>query len=399
MIANPLLDNAKMTSQFDFDACPDRHNTDSVKSGRYTDTDILPMWVADMDFTVAAEITEAIRARTEHAVYGYTHVPTHLNDIVVERMQRLYDWTIKSEWLVWIPGVVAGVNLACRSLGDSQNQVLSPAVVYPNITKAPVLSDRRLVSVPMVSQNERWVMDLEWLAERRDSNDKMLLLCNPHNPGGGVYTREELTSLAESAELQDWIIVSDEVHCDLILEPDLQHIPIASLNPSVEQRSITLMAASKTFNLAGLGCSFAIIPNQGLRRQFQQASAGIISHINLFGYQTTMAAYEQGEAWHQQLLVYLRANRDYLLEEINRIRGLKLDKIEATYLAWIDVSALELSDPHVFFEQAGVGMSPGRDFGDDGFMRLNFGCSKGQLIEAVTRIRKAVNQHWTNHHV
>jgi len=388
-----------MTSQFDFDACPDRCYTDSVKHDRYADADILPMWVADMDFAVAAEITEAIRARTEHAVYGYTHVPVRLNEVVVERMQRLYNWKIKSEWLVWIPGVVAGVNIACRSLGESQNQVLSPAVVYPHIPEAPELNSQRLISVPMVSQNDRWIMDLGWLAGRRDSNDKMLLLCNPHNPGGSVYTREELTVLAEHVDSQDLIIVSDEVHCDLIIEPGLEHIPIASLNPSIEGRSITLMAASKTFNLAGLGCSFAVIPNQGLRQHFRQACKGIISHVNLFGYQATLAAYEQSETWHQQLLHYLRANRDYLVEEINQIQGLKLDKIEATYLAWMDVSALELSNPQAFFEQAGVGMSPGREFGDNGFMRLNFGCSKGRLIKAVSRIRKAVNQHWMNHHV
>ncbi len=388
-----------MSGQYDFDNCPDRGNTDSVKTDRYAKSDILPMWVADMDYAVAPAITDAIRARIEHPVYGYTRVPTRLNDVVVERMQRLYDWTIKPEWLVWIPGVVAAVNIACRSAGDSQSQVLSPAVVYPHIPEAPRLNDRQLVDVPMALINDRWVMDLAWLVERRDSNDKMLLLCNPHNPGGSVYTREELTTLADHADAQDLIVVSDEVHCDLILEPGLQHIPIASLNPSIAQRSITLMAASKTFNLAGLGCSFAIIPNQGLRRRFRQASDGIVSHINLFGYQATLAAYEQGEDWHSRLLKYLRSNRDYLVETINKIRGLKLNRVDATYLAWIDVSELGLDDPHSFFEQAGIGMSPGRDFGDNGYMRLNFGCSKATLEEAVLRIRNAVNQHWIKHNV
>ena len=190
------------------------------------------------------------------------------------------------------------------------------------------------------------------------------------------------------------IIVSDEVHCDLILERGACHIPIASLNKAIEQRSITLMAASKTFNLAGLGCSFAIIPDQQLRQNFTQVSRGIVSHINLFGYVATRAAYEHGEEWRQQLLEYLRGNRDYLMDEINGIRGLELLPVEATYLAWIDVSGLELENPQRFFEQAGVGMSPGREFGDNGFMRLNFGCSRGTLEEAVSRIRKAVNQYW-----
>jgi len=389
-----------MTDEFSFDNCRARYNTNSLKYDRYADSDILPMWVADMDFSVAREITEAIRARLEHDVFGYSYIaPASLNDLIVERMRRLYQWTIRPEWLVWIPGVVPGVNIACRSYGDSETQVLSPAVVYPHIPEAPLLNDRRLLRVPMTRQNRRWLMDLAWLAGQPDIDNSMLLLCNPHNPGGSVYTRDELGALAEIAESHNMLIVSDEVHCDLILEADIRHLPIASLNASIEQRSITLMAASKTFNLAGLGCSFAIIPNQRLRQHFKQASKGIVSHVNVFGFTATQAAYEYGEKWHRQLLEYLCGNRDYLLAEINQIRGLKLDPIQATYLAWIDVSELGLDDPHRFFEEAGVGMSPGRDFGDNGFMRLNFGCSLATLKEAVLRIRNAVNQYWINKNV
>lgn len=388
-----------MTEHYNFDRCLDRENTNSVKHDRYAGNDILPMWVADMDFSVAPEITEAIRSRLDHDIYGYTHVPESLNELIVERMQRLYQWSIKPEWLVWVPGVVASVNIACRSIGDVDSQVLSPAVVYPYIAHAAELNNRHLQKVPMVLRQQRWLMDSDWLADRNDANDDILLLCNPHNPGGSVYRQDELSVLADLAEAKDWVIVSDEVHCDLILEPGIKHIPVASLSPAVEQRSITLMATSKTFNLAGLGCSFAIIPNQQLRRNFKQASTGIVSHINLFGYISTQAAYQQGEQWHRQLLDYLRANRDYFLQEINQIRGLKLDPIEATYLAWIDVSELGLDNPPQFFEQAGIGMSPGRDFGDTGFMRLNFGCSRATLEAAVSRIRKAVNQHWDQQNV
>ena len=388
-----------MNEHYNFDRCLNRANTNAVKHDRYADSEILPMWVADMDFSVAPEITEAIRSRLDHDVYGYTHAPESLNDLIVERMRRLYQWSIKPEWLVWIPGVVASVNIACRSIGDANSQMLSPAVVYPYIAHAAELNNRYLQKVPMVLRQQRWVMDSEWLAGRNDVNDKMLLLCNPHNPGGSVYSRDELSELASIAEARDWVVVSDEVHCDLILERGLKHIPVASLNPTIEQQSITLMAASKTFNLAGLCCSFAIIPNQQLRRNFRQASTGIVSHVNLFGYISTQAAYQQGEKWHQQLLDYLRGNRDYLMEEINQIRGLKLDSVEATYLAWIDVSGLGLDNPHRFFEQAGVGMSPGREFGDNGFMRLNFGCSLTTLKEAVSRIRTAVDNHWDQKNV
>ena len=357
------------------------------------------MWVADMDFAVAPEITEALSARLTHPLYGYTHVSDSLNRLIVERMQRMYQWSIKPEWLVWVPGVVASVNIACRSLRKPGCGILSPAVVYPHIPEAPELNNHRLVQVPMVLQNKRWIVDIDWIAAQDNADNEMLLLCNPHNPGGSIYTHDELIELAGVAQANDMIIVSDEVHCDLILEQDGRHIPIASLNPAIEQHSITLMAASKTFNLAGLGCSFAIIPNQQLWQNFKQASMGIVSYINLFGYIGTRAAYERGEAWRQQLLEYLRGNRDYLMEEVNRIRGLKLLPVEATYLAWIDVSGLGLDDPHRFFENAGVGMSPGREFGDNGFMRLNFGCSRAMLEEAVSRIRKAVNQHWNEANV
>ena len=384
---------------YSFDECPDRANTDSVKYDRYAGRDILPMWVADMDFSVAPEITGALSARLAHPLYGYTHVSDDLNAIIVERMQRMYQWSIKPEWLVWVPGVVAGVNLACRSLGNTEAGVLSPSIVYPYITEAVELSSHRLRQVPMILQDSRWVMDLTWIAAQDKADIEMLLLCNPHNPGGSVYTRDELTGLAEVVEEKDMIVVSDEIHCDLVLEQGMRHIPIASLHGAIERRSITLMAASKTFNLAGLGCSFAIIPDQQLRKNFKQASRGIVSHINLFGYVATRAAYEYGEVWHRQLLDYLRGNRDYLIGELNRICGLQLLPIEATYLAWIDVSELGLDNPQQFFEEAGGGMSPGRDFGDNGFMRLNFGCSRATLEEATSRIRKAINQHWSQRDV
>ncbi|MCP4188251.1 MAG: putative C-S lyase [Gammaproteobacteria bacterium] len=383
-----------MTDKFNFDNCPDRRNTDAVKWDRYKDNDILPMWVADMDFAVAPVITDALRQRLEHPLYGYTHVSTRLNQIIIERMLQLYQWSIRPEWLVWVPGVVASVNIACRAMGDSKSNVYSPEIVYPHITEAPQLNNRRLVQVPMRLQNRRWVMDLDWIARQPDADNEMLILCNPHNPGGSVYTRNELSQLAEIAEARDLTIISDEVHSELILEPGLMHTPVASLNDAIGARCITLMAPSKTFNLAGLGCSFAVIADPRLRRRFAHASMGIISHVNLIGYTAARAAYEHASDWHNTLLNYLRANRDYLVSEINQIRGLKLDPIEATYLAWIDVSGLGLDDPHQFFQSAGLGFSPGKDFGDNQFMRLNFGCNRATLHEAVSRIKTAVNNHW-----
>ena len=385
-----------MTKPIDFDTFADRGNSDSVKWGKYKNTDILPMWVADTDFRVAPGIADALSRRIEHGVFGYAEAPKELIEILVERMARLYRWQIRPEWLVWQPGVVNGLNLACRTVGTSGDGVFTPSVVYPPFTDAPELSDRIRRSVPMIQSDQRWVLDLEWLAQNTNDTDRLLLLCNPHNPGGTVYRSEELSRLAELIVARDMIICSDEIHCDLILDADKKHIPIASLNSEIENRSITLMAPSKTFNTPGLGCSFAIISNRQLRGRYKRAKQGIVPYVTALGYVAAQAAYESGDDWNRQQLAYLRANRDYLLREINSIRGLRLDSIEATYLAWIDVSDLGLKEPARFFEQAGVGLSAGGEFGDGRFMRMNFGCPRSIVEQAVTRIRLAVSDYWAN---
>jgi cystathionine beta-lyase len=249
----------------------------------------------------------------------------------------------------------------------------------------------------MIQSNRRWVVDQKKLALQIDSSSKLMLFCNPHNPGGAVYTRSELSALADLAVTNDLVVCSDEIHCDLVLEPGMSHIPIASLNKAIEKRSITLMAPSKTFNIAGLSCSFAIIPDDSIRRKFTKACTGIIPYLNLLGTTAAQAAYEHGGDWNNQQVIYLRANRDYLVAELNQIRGLKFDPVEATYLAWIDVTELRLTDPKLFFEKAGVGLSAGSDFGDDNYLRLNFGCPRSLLEEAVKRIKIAVNNHWSDH--
>jgi len=382
-----------MTKKINFDQLVDRTNTDSDKWDKYRGTDILPMWVADTDFPVAAEIAEALHRRIDHGVFGYSHPSKRLIELVVERMQWLYQWDIKPEWLVWVPGVVNGLNLACRSNGKTGDSVFVPSVIYPPFSDAPGLSGRIGRPVPMLQNNRRWVLDLEWLEQRISSDARLLLFCNPQNPGGSVYNRDELTRLAEMAVTRDMVICSDEIHSDLILQPGLQHVPVASLNEDIAKRTITLMGTSKSFNTAGLGCSFAIIPGRELRNRFKKARAGLVSYVNILGYTAAEAAYESGDDWNRQQVDYLRANRDYLEHEINQIPGLKLDITEATYLAWIDVSELKLGNPRVFFEKAGVGLSAGREFGDDGFMRLNFGCPRSRVEQAVTRIRLAVSDY------
>ena len=373
-----------------FDRQVNRKGTASQKWEKYGDSDILPMWVADTDFMSPPSVIEALHERIDHGVFGYTNVPTELNQLVIERMHSLYQWQISSDDIVWLPGLVCGLNLACRAVGTSGDTVISPKPVYPPFMSAPRLSDREVCTVPLVENNQHFTIDLEALEESLTDRSRLLLFCNPHNPGGAVYLQEELEALANIIIKHDLYICSDEIHCDLILEAGLQHTPIASIGEEISRRTITLMAPSKTYNIAGLGCSFAIITDKQLRQQFINVRKGIVPDVNLLGYTAAIAAYKAGDEWNQQQLDYLRENRDYLQREINLIPGLKLLPIEATYLAWIDISGAKLANPAHFFEQAGVGMSPGRDFGDANYMRLNFGCPRSTLEEAIHRIKAAI---------
>jgi cystathionine beta-lyase len=378
-----------MTEVFDFDREIDRSNSNSAKWEKYRNRDILPMWVADTDFAVAPEIQQALHRRADHPVFGYTETPLRLIELLVARMQRLYDWKIDPEWLVPLPGIVGALYLACRANGNPGDSVYLPSIIYPPFSRAPGFNSMINQPIPMCLREQRMIIDMDWLERQANHPGQLLLFCNPQNPGGTVYRKAELQRLADIVEQQDLILVSDEIHCDLILDPDNSHVPIASLNSQIEQRSITLMAPSKTFNLAGLGCAFAIIPNPKLRRGMK-VNPYIVPHVNLMGLAAAEAAYEFGDEWNRQQCEYLAANRDYLIDAINRIPGLRLGPIEATNLAWIEVSALGLEDPMGFFENAGLGMSPGRDFGDPTHMRLNFGCPRHRVEQAVERIRKAV---------
>jgi cystathionine beta-lyase len=377
----------------DFDQPIDRRNTSSTKWERYSDETVLPMWVADTDFKAPSEIIEALKERIDHGVFGYTSVPHELNQTVIERMQKLYDWEIKEGWIVWLPGLVCALNLACRAAAPDGGLAMAPKPVYPPFVSAPHLSGLQVCQIPLVLKENRWLIDFNELERSITQETKILLFCNPHNPGGTVYSRSELTELADILVKHNLIICSDEIHCDLLLEKGAQHIPIASINPQIEQQCITLMAPSKTFNIAGLGCSFAIITNNELRQQFNRVRNGIVPSANLLGYTATQAAYNQGERWLEAQLDYFRDNHDYLMCEINAIPGLKMLPNQATYLAWIDVSGAKLENPALFFEKAGVGLSPGRDFGDNNYVRMNFGCTKRLIEEAVKRMRSALLNH------
>jgi cystathionine beta-lyase len=376
---------------FDFDRPIDRRGTASLKWEKYADRDIIPLWVADMDFMPPTAVLDALKKRIDHGVLGYTRPPASLVETVGDMLQQQFAWTIQPEWIVWLPGLVTGINVACRTAGSGSDAVVTAVPVYPPFLSAPQLARRELITVPMHLDDHGWHWDLEALEARLTPATRLLLLCSPHNPVGRAFRRDELMDLIDICERHDLVICSDEIHGDLILDPASRHIPTATISPAAHDRCITLMAPSKTFNIPGLGCSFAIIANDRLRHRFRQAMAGIVPDVNVLGYTAAEAAYRYGWDWHRALLNYLRQNRDLVFREIGRMLPLQTTLPEATYLAWIDARSLGMENPTAFFEAAGVGLSDGKDFGAAGYVRLNFGCRRALLEEALTRMRQAVN--------
>ncbi|MGD8664582.1 MAG: PatB family C-S lyase [Desulfobacterales bacterium] len=378
---------------FDFSLAVERRNTASMKWDKYKGRDIIPLWVADMDFCSPPAVIEALQQRVAHGVFGYTVAPESLETIVVEKLAADFNWSIQPEWLVWLPGLVTGFNVACRAVGEDNDDVMTAVPVYPHFLTAPQNSRRRLIKVPLQETDNHWTFDFDRLEKAITPDTRLFLLCNPHNPVGRVFRRDELDTLADICENHDVIICSDEIHCELILDSEKTHIPTATLDAAVAERTITLMSPSKTFNLPGLGCAFAVISARKLRRRFIKAMAGIVPHVNAMGYAAAEAAYRDCADWHAALLEYLRGNRDKAARAISDIPRLSMAPVEATYLAWIDVRSAGLADPVRFFEDAGVGLQDGIEFGGPGYVRLNFGCQRPLLEEALDRIKKAMDKH------
>ncbi len=377
-------------SRFDFDTVIDRSNTGSEKWDKYKGRDIIPLWVADMDFRSPPAVIEALHERVKHGVFGYTHPSQGLIDAVMGHLERDFGWRIKPEWIVWLPGLVCGLNVLCRAVGETDDEVVTFTPVYPPFLSAPPLSQRKLITVPLHLCNGRWEADLEELERAITPQTKLLLLCSPHNPVGRCWSQDELLGLAELAARHDLVIGSDDIHAGLILDTDKRHIPIATLSPEIASRTITLLAPSKTYNIPGLGCSFAVIPDQGLRNSFIKAKGRIVPHVNALGYTAAEAAYRDGEEWRIALIDYLRTNRDLVIEAVKQMRGLSITPVEATYLAWIDTRQRGIEHPGRFFEETGVGLSDGSDFCGPGFVRLNFGCARSLLQEALQRMEHAL---------
>ncbi|KTS18586.1 aspartate aminotransferase [Pantoea dispersa] len=373
---------------FDFDQGIDRRHSDSLKWHKYGDRDVLPLWVADTDFRSPPCIIEAIKQRADHGVFGYGATPHGLIDITISRLAQRYGWQIEPEWIVLLPGVVSGLNLSVRAFTESSQSTVAPTPIYPPFRAAARLAQRAQINLPLQLQQDRWVMQLD--DSQMQGNERLLMLCNPQNPGGTVYRRDELEAQLAFAQRHDLLVCSDEIHCDLLLTPGVQHIPFASLSEDAAQRSITLISPSKTFNIAGLGASMAIIPHPELRKRFKQVREGIVPGVDILALVAAEAAWRGGDSWLADQLAYLRANRDWLVQQVNALPELSMVAPEASYLGWIDASQLDVASPALYFEKHGLGFSPGRDFGDDRFVRFNFGCTHATLQQAVSRLQQAV---------
>lgn len=380
------------TMNFDFDTIIERRGTGSEKWIKYETRDILPLWVADMDFASPPSLIKALRDRVDHGIFGYAQPTDSFVQSVRDWCRLRYGWEVEEKWLVWLPGLVSALNVTCRAFAGKGDAVMTAIPVYPQIVNAPRNMERELIAVPLQLRQGRWLFDWEEMERAVTPRTRLFLLCHPHNPVGQAFPPDELRRLGAFCEKHDLVLCSDEIHCDLILD-DSRHVPAALACPDLAGRIFTLMAPSKTFNVPGLGCSFAVIPDSRLRARYQRAAMGIVPQVPLFGFTGCEAAFRFGEPWRRELLAYLRGNAQFLHQYLtHHLPGLPTTPVEATYLAWVDVTALGMDDPVGYFEEHGVGFSDGKFFGTPGYIRINFGCPRSTLEEGLKRMKTAVDR-------
>jgi cystathionine beta-lyase len=373
----------------DFDTPVDRTGTASFKWDNYPEG-VLPLWVADMDFVSPPAVVAALRERAAHGVFGYALAPDSLIEAIGAHLMARCGWRIEPDWLVWLPSVVPGLNLACGAFAEPGEAVMTVTPVYPPFLEAPPDQGRRLLTVPAALSDGRWQLPLEAMEAAVTPDTRVLLFCHPHNPLGRVWSKDEVGAVVDFCRRHDLVLCSDEIHCDLILD-ELAHVPAALASPGDTDRIVTLMSPSKTFNLPGLNFAFAIVPDEALRRRFTRPGEGLLPFPGCFAIDAAEAAYREGRDWLADLLDYLRGNRDlverFVADSLPRVT---MTHVEATYLAWLDVRGLDLADAAEACLDAGVALSPGAAFGDPGFLRLNFACPRSTLQEALRRLQAAL---------
>lgn len=386
-------------SNYDFHKSIDRLNTSSVKWELnhvvFGAADILPMWVADMDFMPPAAVTEALKNRIEHGIYGYTYVPESANEAVQAWVKKRHDWDIDPSWILYSPGVVPSIGFAIHALTNPGDKVLLQSPVYQPFFNMIEKNDRVVVNSPLQLRENRYRIDFADFEEKLKDGVKLFLLCNPHNPSGRVWTEEELRKIADLCIKYNCKILADEIHSDLIFEPH-HHVPIASLDESYREHIMTCIAPSKTFNLAGLQASAVIIPDSEMRKKFQATQGRLgFSGLNTFGIIGLEAAYRHGEAWLDELLAYLKENIEITRGFIEKeLPDLTLMEPDGTYLLWIDCSKLKLSDEELrerLIKKGKLGLEPGPKYGPggEGFVRMNIACPRETLLDGLERLKTA----------
>ncbi len=386
---------------YNFDVLPQRRGTENAKWNAY-DADVLPLWVADMDFVSPQPVIAALRQQVDLGLFGYPNM-SHGDEldyldfraVIVDRLAERYQWHIQPQDIVFLPGVVVGFNIAAYAVcAPGEAMLVQPPIYSPMLTAAETTQRRRVDAPLSLQPNGSYAADWDVFEAAIDSDTRMFLLCNPHNPIGRVYGRDELSKMAEICLRHAMTIVSDEIHSDLIYR-GYQHVPIASLDPAIADRTITLIAPSKTYNLPGLQCSLAIIQNADLRQKYNAAKHGLVPWVNLMGLIAGEAAYRDGQDWLDQALAYIEDNRDFLYDFVQReLPSIKMAKPEGTYLAWLNCRAAGIDgNPYQFFlNKARVALGDGANFGPggEGFVRLNFASPRSMLAEALNRMKAAL---------
>ena len=376
---------------FDFDTPITRRGTGCIKYDRRPELD--PFWVADMDFASTPVILEALHRRIDHGIFGYAQPHAGLNDAVVDYLRDRRGANVPLDHIIHLGGLVPALSLSARAFCDSGGAVMTCTPVYPPFIGVHHDAHVDLITVDHILVEGQWIFDWEAMENAVTPETKVFLLCNPQNPLGRVFTAADVTKLAEFCETHDLVLVSDEIHCDLIFdEATTPHFSAVNLPESLTKHTITLLSPSKTWNIAGLGYAFAVIPDDSIRRKFAAARGHTLSEINALSYYAAEAAYRHGEPWRQELMTYLKANRDTLVDFINtRCPALSVSPGEATYLAWIDARKMGVENPAQTFEKkSGLFLSDGSFFGWPGWIRFNFGCPRARMLEGLEKIAAAL---------
>ena len=375
---------------FDFDTVITRRGTGNIKYDRRPELD--PFWVADMDFASAPCILETLHKRIDHGIFGYAHPHDSLNQAVLDYLSTRHGHQAELDHIIHLGGLVPALSLAARAFCKPGEAVMTCTPVYPPFIGVHHDAKAKLITVDHIKVEGQWSFDWDGMETAVTPETKVFILCNPQNPTGRVFPKAEVIKLAEFCERHDLILLSDEIHCDLILEPEAKHFSALNLPENLAKRTITLLSPSKTWNIAGLGYAYAVISDDSLRRRFAASRGHSLAEINALAYYAAESAYRDGEPWRLELVDYLRVNRDILVEFINsKCPGLTAQSNEATYLAWIDASDSGLEKPADHFEQkAGLFLSDGAFFGWKDHFRFNFACPRSRMMEGLEKIKAAI---------